>query len=217
MLENIIYSLDWTQVTVALLTMSLSGLALWYRRRLLRWRAFWRGVLDGLRAIPSLEADVKGIRYFVAPNGGGSLADAVARTELAVGGLTEHVDILVETMGAEHDLDEEVGRFYCNAVGENTYVNKTYARWLGVGKPELIGWNYFNFVHPDDIDRVRRNWDACRAEHRMFHSRYRLVAADGEVIEVDATVTPIPSTAPAKRWVGFIRKANTDDRCCNSA
>ena len=210
MLREFLAQLDLTQILLFVVTTVGGALLVWYRKRLAEWKTFWRGVLDGLRSIPELKADVKGVCYYVAPNGGGSLMDSVRRTEAAVGTLGEQVDLMTQTMWAENDSDDEVGRFHCNATGENTYVNQLYARWLGVGKPELMSWNYLNFVHPNDVDRVRRHWETCRSEHRRYHIRHHMVAADGEIIEVEVIATPIPESAPIKRWIGSIRRLDCD-------
>lgn len=212
MLREFLAQLDLTQILIFAITTVGSALLVWYRKRLAEWKTFWLGVLDGLRSIPELEADVKGICYYVAPNGGGSLMDSVKRTEVAVNTLGEQVDLMTQTMWAENDSDDEIGRFHCNATGENTYVNQLYARWLGVGKPELMGWNYLNFVHSNDVDRVRRHWETCRSEHRQYRIRHHMVAADGEIIEVEVIATPIPETAPIKRWIGSIRRLDNDRR-----
>lgn len=212
MLQEFLSQLDLTQILIFVVTTVGGALLVWYRKRLAEWKKFWRCVLDGLHSIPELKADVKGIRYYVAPNGGGSLMDSVKRTETAVGALTEQVDLVVQTMGAENDSDDDIGRFHCNAVGEITYVNQLYARWLGVGKAELMGWNYLNFVHSNDVDRVRHHWELCRSEHRQYRIRHRMVATDGEILEVEAIATPIPELAPTKRWIGSIRRLDNDRR-----
>lgn len=211
-LQEFLSQLDLTQILLFVVTTVGSALLVWYRKRLVEWKTFWRGVLDGLRSIPELKADVKGICYYVAPNGGGSLMDFVSRTENAVKALTEQVDLIVHTMSIENDSDDDVGRFHCNGAGEYTYVNQSYARWLGVGKPELLGWRYLNFVHSDDVDRVRQHWELCRSDHRQYRLRYRMVAADGEIIEVEVIATPIPEAAPVKRWIGSIRRLDSDRR-----
>ena len=212
MLREFLAQLDLTQILLFVVTTVGGALLVWYRKRLAEWKTLWRGVLNGLRSIPELKADVKGICYYVAPNGGGSLMDSVKRTETAVGTLTERVDLMTQTIWAENDSDDEIGRFHCNAAGENTYVNRLYARWLGVGKPELMGWNYLNFVHSNDVDRVRRHWEACRSEHRQYRIRCHMVAVNGEIIEVEVTATPIPESAPIKRWIGSIRRLDNDHR-----
>lgn len=197
-----------TEIVIFLLTVVGGSLLVWYRRQLIEWRQFWTGVLEGLRSIPELRADVRGIRYYVAPNGGGSLMDSAKRTEAAVGALGEQVEMIIQTMWAENDSDEDVGRYHSNSSGENIYVNQTYARWVGVGKAELLGWQYFNYIHPDDVDAVRDLWETCRAERRQFRLKYRMVTATGEAITVQAIATPIPESGSPQRWVGTVRKVS---------
>lgn len=203
---DLIYSLDWTRIVLGLLIAGFSALALWYRKRFPIWLKFWKSVLDGLSGIPELQQDVKGIRYYVAPNGGGSMMDSIKRTESAVGTLGEQVDLLTQTIWAENDSEDDVGRFHSNAAGENIYVNQPYARMLGVGKTELLGWKFLNFIHPNDVDRVRQHWETCRAEHRQYRVNCRMVTADNGVIEAEIVATPVPELPPSKRWVGVVRK-----------
>ena len=107
---------------------------------------------------------------------------------------------------ARGDLNIDVAEFTCASEGNVTYVNQTLARWLGVGKQELLGWGWVNYVHVDDRDRVRREWMACVKEHRTLSIHYRLVEADGDITNVHAVATPIPDAPPARQWVGVIRK-----------
>jgi PAS domain S-box-containing protein len=109
-------------------------------------------------------------------------------------------------MLVEDDTDEHLGRFHCNANGENISVNRLYARWLGVGKLELLGWKFLNYIHPEDVFRVRTHWDSCRAEHRPYHTTFRMISTSGEIFTVEVSATPIPEVLPAKRWVGVVRR-----------
>ncbi len=207
---DFLLTLNWSQIIVALI-MTCGGAALiWYREKLRAWRAFWSSVLNGLRAITDLQADVKGIRYFVSPNGGGSLMDSAKRMEDAISVLSERLEMLTQTVWAENDTDDSVARFHCNVDGENTYVNQTYARWLGVGKSELLGWNFLSVIHPQDVDRVRTHWDQCRREHRQYRMTHRVVTSGGSVLTMAVTATPIPEGGVAKRWIGFARKVPND-------
>lgn len=219
MFSEFLANLDWTEIIVAVTGTVGTSAAVWYRKKINSWIDFWSGVLDGLRGIPNLQTDVKGlqtdvrgIRYYVAPNGGGSMMDAMTRTEQAVTGLGEQLELVVQTMWAENDSDDDVGRFHSNSDGANTYVNQLYARWLGVGKTELMGWNFMNFVHPTDADRVRNHWALCRAEHRQYRIRMQMVDAEGKAFEVEVVATPIPEASPAKRWIGSIRRIGYDRR-----
>ena len=107
---------------------------------------------------------------------------------------------------ARGDLNIDAAEFTCDSDGLITSVNQTYARWLGVGKLELDGLKWLNYVHPDDVERVRKDWEACMSDHRGYNGHYRLVDIDGDVIYVHAVASPIPDSPPARQWVGVIRK-----------
>lgn len=212
MVRELLYQLDITQVVIFLLTTVGGALVAWYWKRIKEWKAFWNEVLIGLRDVPALQETVKGIVYYVGPNGGGSLMDSALRTEKLVNLLADQVEMIVQTTVAENDADEDLARFHRDAAGGNTYVNRLYARWIGVGKSELLGWNYVNYIHPDDIDRVRKAWEQCRTEHRQYRIHYRLVPVTGEPFAVEVIATPIPDSAPAKRWIGSIRRLDNERR-----
>lgn len=154
---------------------------LFFRRRITAWWAPYRDGLEGAAQVPTLSREVE-------------------RLSSSVGLLTLHVR-------ARGDIDIETAQFESDSSGANTYVNLTFARWLGVGKAELLGWGWVNYVHPDDRVRVRREWDSCRAEHRKYDIRFRLLDAGGEAFSVYVLATPIPEAPPAKQWIGVIRRA----------
>lgn len=171
-------------IGVVTLMTSVAGVAgaIWvfFRRRIREWWKPYREGLQGAAAVPALK-------------------DAIDVVEKAVHLMTMHIR-------AQGDTDIERGQFETDESGANTYVNLTYARWLGVGKAELLGWGWVNFVHPDDRIRVRGEWDACRAEHRVYNIRFRMLDPGGDAFPVDVLATPIPDSPPAKRWLGVIRK-----------
>ena len=177
------YYVDLAIATLSLLGTLGTGIAaawLFFRRRLNDWWRPYKEGITGAAQVPTLAKDIENMAG-------------------ALGLLTLHVR-------ARGDIDIETAQFESGPNGENTYVNLTYARWLGVGKTELLGWSWINFVHPDDRVRVRREWDSCRAEHRKYNIRFRFLDTGGEPFEVDVLATPIPDAPPAKSWIGVIRR-----------
>lgn len=160
---------------------------LFFRKKLRSWWGPYRKGLEGMAELPSIRKSVEASRQ-------------------EIGGLTQQVGMMNLMMRARGDINIEAGEFECGVDGSNTYVNQTYARWIGVGKSELLGWGWVNFVHPDDRDGVRREWDLCRTEHRVYNRRHRIVDSDGLVILVDTLATPIPDAPPAKQWIGVMRR-----------
>ena len=109
-------------------------------------------------------------------------------------------------MKARADLNIDAAEFTCDHDGSVTNVNQTFARWLGVGKQELLGWGWINYVAVEDRARVRAEWQACLQEHRVFNIRYKLLEADGDVFDVHTVASPVPDAPPARQWVGVIRR-----------
>lgn len=141
----------------------------------------------------------------VSPNGGGSLADAVRRTEAA---MQDQGEVLQEVRGVlrtQSDLSDD-GQFQCTPAGSNTFVNLTYARLLGVGKADLIGNAWKNYIAPEDAARFLAANAAALAEHRPFNDRCHMVRSDGDRVLVDVTMYPDPERPPAERWFGRIRE-----------
>lgn len=210
---QIIARVDWTQVLLVILGGLASWLAVKYRAKLREWRALWAGVLAGLRAIPEMQADiakvktaVEGISYYVRPNGGGSLSDKADRTEKAAQAAAASIAAIAGTIRAESDADRDTARFDASEAGGNTYVNATYASWIDVSREQLLGFNFLNYVHPDDVRRVSELWKDCREQGRQYRVTHRMVTSGGEVISVRVVATVIPDAPESQRWVGVIHK-----------
>ena len=106
------------------------------------------------------------------------------------------------------DSDPHIARFACEADGGNSYVNATYARWLNLGRDELMGWQWLSYVPADQRERLRREFMEARTERRVYRMRHHMVTSEGELIEVDTTITPVPEDGPVHRWIGVMRRAD---------
>lgn len=76
--------------------------------------------------------------------------------------------------------------------GRYTYVSPSCKRVLGYTPDELIGHDGYEFLHPDDIEKVRESLHqpAIRGEE-AYCGYYRLRCKRGEYIWVDASAVPI--------------------------
>lgn len=158
-----------------------------FRKKLKRWWRPYRAGIDGMSELPMMREAVEQSRKDM----------HLLRKEVALVGLQ---------IKARADINIANAEFECDAMGALTYASRTYARWLGVGKQDLLGWGWVNYIHPDDRLKVRQEWDLCRAEHRVYSQRCRMIDADGEDFTVETIVTPIPDLSPAKQWIGVIRR-----------
>lgn len=179
----------------------LTGLAGWWlvkREAFKRWRAERRERRDAFRSMLKgwghMHDTVSKMSGQVAP-----LAEGVKRTESAL----QEVRAILR---AQSDLSDD-GAFQCTPAGSYTFVNLTFARMLGVGKADLLGNQWKNYIAPEDAARFLAANAAALAEHRPFNDRCHMVRSDGDRILVDVTMYPDPERPPAQRWFGKIREA----------
>lgn len=191
---------------------ALTTLALWWavkRKAIAAWRDRRRKRQEAfdamLAAWPEHCRSVECISKEVSPNGGGSLADAVRRTESSLRDMGDTVGEIRGVLRTQSDLSDD-GQFQCEPSGRNTFVNLTYARMLGVGKADLMGAQWKNYIAPEDRDRFLAANMTALEEHRPFNDRCRMIRSDGDPIEVEVTMYPDPERPPAQRWFGRIRE-----------
>lgn len=63
--------------------------------------------------------------------------------------------------------------------GATTYLNRRVTALVGVAPDQLSGWNWLQFLHPDDVDRARQCWQAAVRAGTEYANEYRLRQADG--------------------------------------
>lgn len=171
-------------------------------------KAAFEALLSGF---PELRQQVSKITAQVHPNGGGSLMDAVNRTEGAVreqrselAGVKDSIGAIEVMVRAASDLATE-GEFECDSDGSLNSANLSFARIVGVGRAELLNHGWKNFIHPEDAPAFLQTAEQCFAENRTFSGKIRIVRpTDGAEIRVDIVVMPYPDTPPS-RWFGKVR------------
>lgn len=158
-----------------------------FRGRVRRWWAPYKSGLEGLGELPAIRVEV-----------------AESRAEMRA--LSKDLGLLTLAVRIKGDNNLETGEFECGIDGACTYASRTLSRWLSVGKNDLLRWGWINYICPADRLRVRKEWDLCRLEHRIFSMRYDMIDEGGENFPVETIIQPVPDAAPAKQWMGAIRK-----------
>lgn len=72
-----------------------------------------------------------------------------------------------------------VGIFQADAGGNNIYLNERGCEITGLTLEESLGTGWNKTLHPEDRDRVTREWERGVKENRMLKSEYRLLRPDG--------------------------------------
>jgi PAS domain S-box-containing protein len=80
-------------------------------------------------------------------------------------------------------------------------------RWItGQSAQEYLGRGWLDSIHPDDRERVERDWHECVRTGKVFDDRYRIRTKTGSYRHYDVRAVPIERDGRIVEWVG----ASTD-------
>src|SRR5580693_6650967 len=80
-------------------------------------------------------------------------------------------------------------------------------RWItGQSLDEYLGNGWLDAIHPEDRERVEREWRECVRAGKVFDSRYRVRTKTGSYRHYDVRAVPIERDGRIIEWVG----ASTD-------
>ena len=104
----------------------------------------------------------------------------------------------------EMELDP-TPRFICDNDGRNLNVNTAYARLVGCGRDELLGFGYQRFIPNDLNPGYADDFDVASEQHRSFERAVRIRRPDGVVLTAQVRIVPHPENEPpAHYWVGVV-------------
>ena len=91
-----------------------------------------------------------------------------------------------------HTLAEfsPVGIFRSDASGQCIYVNNRALDMTGIPMSELTGNGYLEAIHPDDRERVQRQYYRCLQSGEPFVASHRNIKPDGEVVRFVTQARP---------------------------
>lgn len=110
---------------------------------------------------------------------------------------------ITERLQAEEALRESEARFRAiisqatagivrkDAEGRLTFVNEAFCNMLGYPESELLGRTFWEFTYDEDIEENRRLYQRLMMEGIPFKLEKRLLRADGALIWVDLSVSPV--------------------------
>jgi PAS domain S-box-containing protein len=89
------------------------------------------------------------------------------------------------------------GVFQTGARGQMLFVNPTYMAMTGLTDADAYGPEVEKVIHPEDRERVGREWRAAVSAGRIFTSEYRHLLPDGHTFWVRAVGAPLRDAAGA--------------------
>jgi PAS domain S-box-containing protein len=76
-------------------------------------------------------------------------------------------------------------------------------RWItGQTQEQYAGFGWLNAVHPEDRERVERDWRECVRSGKIFDDRYRIRTKNGSYRHYDVRAVPIERDGKIAEWVG---------------
>lgn len=211
--RDFLQSLDTTQIFLTVVG-SAGAAFLWVKRRYLSI-AEWRRMREARRmAFNELPDRVSGFAEL--------LSGVSERTDRALAVLDAQTKTLADQnrvlsnisamIHGEMELDP-TPRFICDSEGRNLNVNTAYARLVGCGRDELLGFGYKRFIPSNINPGYIEEFDSASKQHRSFERSLRIHRPDGTEVHANVRIVPHPEhEPPAHYWVGVVTAArrNTD-------
>src|SRR6478736_3346472 len=141
-------------------------------------------VQDG-KKIQDIENAVAELTKFVKeklmPNGGSSPVDALKRIEAR--------QIIDGQMQKAYLQDTNLGHFKCDMKGKNEWVNRSYARFIGCGTAELLGFGWKKFIKSQELERYNEVWQQAFQDNCEFEDLVHFTDVHGQTIQLRISVT----------------------------
>lgn len=77
--------------------------------------------------------------------------------------------------------------------GQITYASPSHEKVIGFKPDELVGKTFFNTIHKEDVEQIRKQFESSIAENSMCQAQFRQYTKDGSWIWVEAIFTPVSS------------------------
>ena len=206
--REFIHSLDPTQIFLT--AVGGAGAAfLWMKRRYITFRG-WRKAREARRVafneLPARVADFSTM-----------LDDVRKQSERTLGVLDAHTKTLDDQnrvlgnisamIHGEMELDP-TPRFICDSDGRYLNVNTAYARLVGCGRDELLGFGYQRFIPSNTNPGYAAEFDSATRQHRSFERPLHILRPDGTEVLANVRIVPHPENEPpAHYWVGVVTAA----------
>lgn len=116
---------------------------------------------------------------------GSSLGESLDRME-------RYLHVLDLRQGAVFELSA-VPFFQSGIEGNYTHVNRCWTDLFGLGLPEAMGSGWETIIHPQDKDRIVKEWESAVREERTFVQTFRCICKRGDVITVKCQAVPLKS------------------------
>jgi PAS domain S-box-containing protein len=142
-------------------------------------------------ALPDPAGEIAGVGLVLSPGGGPAAEEEIRRSEERYRSLVQAGAQVVWVAGPDGAMTEDSPEW----------------RWItGQSAEDYIGQGWLDSIHPEDRERVERDWRECVRTGKVFDDRYRIRAKSGSYRHYDVRAVPIERDGRIVEWVG----ASTD-------
>ena len=146
--------------------------------------ASWFGVRDP-------DGEMVGVGLVLSPGAGPAEEEEIRRSEERYRSLVQAGAQVVWVAGPDGAMTEDSPEW----------------RWItGQSAEDYIGRGWLDSIHPEDRERVERDWRECVRTGKVFDDRYRIRTRSGSYRHYDVRAVPIERDGKIVEWVG----ASTD-------
>ena len=207
-LRDFLQSFDATQILLTLFG-SIGAVFLWMKRRYISfsgWRKMRAARRLAFNELPDRVSDFAKLLDGVREQSGRTLdvLDAHTKTLDAQNRVLGNISAMIY---GEMELDP-TPRFVCDNDGRNLNVNTAYARLVGCGRDELLGFGYQRFIPSNINPGYAAEFDSATRQHRSFERPLHILRPDGTEVLANVRIVPHPENEPpAHYWVGVVTAA----------
>jgi PAS domain S-box-containing protein len=139
--------------------------------------------LDVLQSFDTVQDDIKLIKEELSNNGGGSLKDAMVRTERKIEEVAKDLYLVRGVQRAMMNRTK-IGFFETDQSGRLVWVSKYYLELTGkqLGDVLVNGWG--SCIAPEDRQEVLNEWNDCVKNDRDFDMEYHIINGVGKVVPI---------------------------------
>lgn len=168
--------------------------------RVRHWRERRRARLAGMEQLPQLIQEVGALRERLETGTDPmQLLESLRNVEVALQGVRQTTWTILDISG--------LAFWESNTEGQTVYASTHLAELVGLAPTAILGNGWVTTLHPDDRDRVFREWQAAVAQRRFFALRYRFQHLDGRVVPVWGKGLPLyGATGQITGFVGVLKE-----------
>ena len=135
--------------------------------------------------------EIAGVGLVLSPEAGPAAEEEIRRSEERYRSLVQAGAQVVWVAGPDGAMKEDSPEW----------------RWItGQSAEDYIGHGWLDSIHPEDRERVERDWRECVRTGKVFDDRYRIRTKSGSYRHYDVRAVPIERDGKIVEWVG----ASTD-------